>query len=119
MKTPIEVVIEVDPFLGKVRVRAIRAKGANKGLMRAFLGTVEHAAHLYTLKERMQRGFKLTDCRHPRKLLKRTKAGTFCVKCGARMETKRIRQRAAPVIEIKRRLASAPVVRRLAHGEIP
>lgn len=113
-RSPVEVSIEVYPEQGKVRVRALRWKGANKELLRAFLETVTKTSHLYTLKERIYNGFTLPDCIHPKGRLRRTRHGTFCTKCGKKMNTAKIKQRAVEILEIRRKLASAPTVRRTA-----
>lgn len=108
----VEVRIGVTPFLGKVVVHFTRRHGATDYLLRGFLRKLESAAHTYSLMERINKNYRLADCRHPKKMVKRRKGGTFCLKCGARMEVARLRQRAEPIKEVKLRLVATPPVRR-------
>lgn len=103
--------IELDPFLGKVWVKLTHYRGYDAGLLRAYVHELEKASHLYTLKERIQKGYKLADCRHPRKRLKRRKDGTYCLKCGSRIKASQVKLRAMPIVEIKKVLAKAPTRR--------
>lgn len=110
-KDRLKVAIEVEPFLGKVWIKMSGVKGFDRQLMIDFLRSLESATHLYTLKERMRQGYKLADCRHPKKRLVRRKHGIFCLKCGAHIKASKVRQRAQPIIEIKKAVAKAPVRR--------